>query len=159
MAQGSRFGGQSLFVKDGRLYYIYNFLGVGPDQTLVTQAPTPDGTSSGLTSPSPNTDQHCEPHGPAPLYLDHPPVVRIDDLRTHAVRYALAGEGLCRIRRRRYRQQPVRLHVRLHLRAIHRLIIDVGEDAYIALEHHFAAALARDERVSRFTRAGRPAAT
>jgi hypothetical protein len=30
-AQGSRFGGCSLFVKDGKLIYVDNFLGIPPD--------------------------------------------------------------------------------------------------------------------------------
>ena len=31
-AQGSRFGGHSLFVKDGKLIYVYNFLGIPPSR-------------------------------------------------------------------------------------------------------------------------------
>ena len=38
-AQGSRFGGHALFVKDGKLYYVYNFLGIPPEQRLVADAP------------------------------------------------------------------------------------------------------------------------
>ena len=34
-AQGSRFGGHALYVKNGKLTYAYNFLGI-PPQTLVT---------------------------------------------------------------------------------------------------------------------------
>ena len=35
VAQGSRFGGYSLFVKDGKLTYVYNFLGIPPEQRIV----------------------------------------------------------------------------------------------------------------------------
>ncbi|MGL4944505.1 MAG: sulfatase-like hydrolase/transferase [Thermoguttaceae bacterium] len=34
--QGSRFGGHSLFIKDGRLHYVYNFLGIKPEQHYVS---------------------------------------------------------------------------------------------------------------------------
>ena len=40
-AQGSRFGGYSMFVKDGKLTYVYNFLGIPPEQTLTADAPAP----------------------------------------------------------------------------------------------------------------------
>ena len=32
VSQGSRFGGYTLFVKDGRLNFVYNFLGIPPDK-------------------------------------------------------------------------------------------------------------------------------
>jgi hypothetical protein len=40
MAQGSRFGGHALFVKNGKLCYVYNFLGIPPEQQLIANAPT-----------------------------------------------------------------------------------------------------------------------
>ena len=38
-AQGSRFGGHSLFIKDGRLTYAYNFLGIPPETAHHCGAP------------------------------------------------------------------------------------------------------------------------
>ena len=37
LAQGSRFGGHALFVKDRRLHYVYNFLGIPPEQHLASE--------------------------------------------------------------------------------------------------------------------------
>src|SRR5262249_57024543 len=34
---GSRFGGHVLFVKDRKLHYVYNFLGIRPEQHLVSK--------------------------------------------------------------------------------------------------------------------------
>ena len=34
-AHGSRFGGHSLFIKDKKLHYVYNFLGIPPEQQFV----------------------------------------------------------------------------------------------------------------------------
>ena len=39
VAQGSRFGGYSMFVKDGTLYFVYNFLGIPPEQRVSASAP------------------------------------------------------------------------------------------------------------------------
>ena len=39
VSQGSRFGGYTLFVKNGKLIFIYNFLGI-EEQRLVAEAPT-----------------------------------------------------------------------------------------------------------------------
>ena len=37
-AHGSRFGGHSLFIKNRKLYYVYNFLGIKPEQKFVSTA-------------------------------------------------------------------------------------------------------------------------
>ena len=39
-AQGSRFGGHSLFVHEGQLVYAYNFLGIPPEVRVTGAAPT-----------------------------------------------------------------------------------------------------------------------
>src|SRR4029078_11859715 len=41
-AHGSRFGGHTLFLKDHKLHYVYNFLGIAPEQhftSSITLAP------------------------------------------------------------------------------------------------------------------------
>ncbi|MEI6915662.1 MAG: arylsulfatase, partial [Armatimonadota bacterium] len=35
-AHGSRFGGHALFIKDKKLYYVYNFLGIKPEQQFIS---------------------------------------------------------------------------------------------------------------------------
>jgi arylsulfatase len=41
-AHGSRFGGHALFVKDNKLHYVSNFLGIKPEQVFVS-GPLPEG--------------------------------------------------------------------------------------------------------------------
>ncbi|MGH3011050.1 MAG: arylsulfatase, partial [Gaiellaceae bacterium] len=41
VAQGSRFGGYTLFVKGGQLTFVYNFLGIPPEQRLSAPVPSP----------------------------------------------------------------------------------------------------------------------
>ena len=36
-AHGSRFGGHALFIKDRKLHYVYNFLGIKPEQKFVSE--------------------------------------------------------------------------------------------------------------------------
>src|SRR5262245_11642352 len=43
VAQGSRFGGHALFIKHQKLYYVYNFLGIKPEQKLVSPRPLTPG--------------------------------------------------------------------------------------------------------------------
>ena len=38
-SQGSRFGGYSMFVKDGELRFVYNFLGIPPEQSSAAPRP------------------------------------------------------------------------------------------------------------------------
>src|SRR6185312_17278068 len=40
-AHGSRFGGHSMFIKDRKLHYVYNFLGIKPEQVLVSEESAP----------------------------------------------------------------------------------------------------------------------
>ena len=40
-AHGSRFGGHALFLKDRKLWYVYNFLGIPPEQQFVSDALEP----------------------------------------------------------------------------------------------------------------------
>jgi hypothetical protein len=94
VAQGSRFGGYSLFVKDAKLYYVYNFLGVPPEQQLIADLPAPGRHLIGVEFTKVSVGQHKEPHGPCKLYVDDN-VVAEAEIRTIYTRYGLPGEGLC----------------------------------------------------------------
>ena len=47
-AHGSRFGGHALFIKDKKLHYVYNFLGIKPEQEFVSEELTPGKHSLGV---------------------------------------------------------------------------------------------------------------
>jgi hypothetical protein len=118
VAQGSRFGGYSLSVKDGTLTYVYNFLGIPPEQRISTPAPRSGRHIVGVEFTRDRLGDHYEPIGTARLYVDDD-VMAEQEIRTIAAFYALCGEGLC-------------------------IGYDGGDDAYIDVERHFAAAMARD---------------
>jgi hypothetical protein len=144
VAQGSRFGGFSLFVKDGKLQYVYNFLGIPPEQRIVADAPTSGTHVVGVEFTKERAGEHHEPHGPLRLYVDDE-VVAEDEIRTVASRYALCGEGLC-IGYDGGDAVSSEYTSRFEFTGgtIVKVVFDVGDDAYIDVEQHLAAAMARD---------------
>jgi arylsulfatase A-like enzyme len=143
-AQGSRFGGYSLFVKGARLYFIYNFLGIPPEQRLVANAPGPGRHIVGVEFRKDRVSEHLECFGTMILHVDDQPVAEAE-FRTMTGRYALCGEGLCIGRDSgdavsvEYKPQFPFTHGR-----IIRVVYDVADDAYIDLERNMLAAIARE---------------
>jgi arylsulfatase len=94
-AHGSRFGGHSLFLKDKKLYYVYNFLGIRPEQQLVSsETLTPGKYVLGVEFTREKTGEHGESVGTAKLYVNDK-VVAQGPLRTQLGKFTLAGDGLC----------------------------------------------------------------
>ena len=66
-AHGSRFGGHALFIKDGKLHYVYNFLGIKPEQKFVSEELAPGKHALGMefvreksaSTASPSATQCC----------------------------------------------------------------------------------------------------
>ena len=52
IAQGGRFGGWAVYVKDGRLAFVYNVLGIQEFTTVADEPVPPAGTSCGWSSPT-----------------------------------------------------------------------------------------------------------
>src|SRR5262249_36528015 len=94
-AHGSRFGGHALFLKDKKLYYVYNFLGIQPEQKLVSSAEIQPGKHvPGVEFTRESAGEHKENLGKAKLYVDDK-VVAEGALRTQLGKFTLAGDGLC----------------------------------------------------------------
>ena len=144
VAQGSRFGGYSLFVKDGKLHYVYNFLGIPPEQKVVADAPTSGTHVVGVEFTKQRTGEYHEPHGQLKLHVDDE-VVAEDEIRGVASRYSLCGEGLCigydggDAVSGEYRPK-----FGFSGGTIIKVVYDVADDAYVDVEQHVAAAMARD---------------
>ena len=144
VAQGSRFGGYTLFVKDGKLTYVYNFLGIPPEQTLAVDAPSPGSHIVGVEFTKQRAGEHHEPIGTVKLHIDDQDVGEME-IRTMASRYSLCGEGLCvgydggDVVSRQYPPRFAFTGGR-----VVKVVFDVADDAYIDVEQHLAAAMARD---------------
>ncbi|RWC78265.1 MULTISPECIES: arylsulfatase [unclassified Mesorhizobium] len=94
-AHGSRFGGHSLFIKDMKLHYVYNFLGIKPEQTFVSKQLKPGKYTFGMEfirdkKPGP----HGESLGKTTLYVNDE-VVAQGDMKSQLGKFTLSGDGLC----------------------------------------------------------------
>lgn len=144
VAQGSRFGGYSLFVKGGKLFYVYNFLGIPPEQRLVVEAPKLGKHIVGVEFVKERITKQLETLGQMTLYVDEEPVAHAA-FRTQTGRYILCGEGLCvgydggDAVSSEYKPQFPFANGR-----VVKVVFDVADDVYLDLERKFAAAMARD---------------
>jgi Sulfatase len=143
VSQGSRFGGYSLFVKDGRLSFVYNFLGIPPEQTLSCAAPVGRHVVGAAFERCEITPK-SEALGAMTLYVDEDAKATAE-FRIQCGHYSLAGEGLAV---GRDTGDPVSHEYRSQFPltggTVDKVVYDVADDAYIDLERRLGAALARD---------------
>jgi arylsulfatase len=93
-AHGSRFGGHALFIKDRKLHYVYNFLGIKPEQQLVSPELTPGKFSLGMEFKRERAGKYHESLGTTSLYVNDK-VVATGPMRTQPGKFTLSGDGLC----------------------------------------------------------------
>ena len=67
---GSRFGGHALFIKDSKLHYVYNFLGIRPEQKFVSGELKPGMRVLGVEFTRESAGKYHESVGTAKLYVD-----------------------------------------------------------------------------------------
>ena len=143
-AHGSRFGGHTLFIKDRKLHYVYNFLGIKPEQTLVSPELQPGQLTLGVEFVRERTGEHGESLGTAKLYVGEQ-VVAEGPLRAQIGPFTLAGDGLCV---GFDSADPVsRTYPAGFPFTGGRILgvgIDVSEEQYLDLEREASAAFARD---------------
>ena len=143
-AQGSRFGGHSLFLKDGKLHYVYNFLGVGEERTWTADVPAPGRHIFGIDFAREGVDDEHQPIGTTTLYVDDRQVAKGPHAGHGDPVLALRRGPLHRLRRRRRRQPAVRTDVPVLRRRDHPGVFNVTEEAYLDAEARLAALMARD---------------
>jgi hypothetical protein len=93
-AHGSRFGGHVLFIKDRKLYYVYNFLGIKPEQKFVSGQLAPGKHAVGMEFVREKAGKYGESLGTTKLYVDNK-VVTEGPMRTQTGFFTLCGDGLC----------------------------------------------------------------
>lgn len=94
-AHGSRFGGHSLFIKDKKLNYVYNFLGIKPEQVFTSDVELEPGSYTlGMDFTKSGTGDNGEILGSMNLYIDDQ-VVASGDMKTQPAKFTLSGDGLC----------------------------------------------------------------
>ena len=143
-AHGSRFGGHALFLKDQKLYYVYNFLGVPPEQEFVSGKLEPGKYVLGMEFTKESMGQYHEAHGTTKLYVNED-VVATGTMRTQIGAFTFCGDGLCI---GRDSGDAVSAHYTAPFRftggTIHQVEVNVGDDQYVDLERDAAAMLARE---------------
>lgn len=92
-AHGSRFGGHSLFIKDHKLYYVYNFLGI-KEQQLVSGALKPGKYTVGMEFTKEGAGEHNESLGTMKLYIKDKEVAA-GPMTAQVGKFTLVGDGLC----------------------------------------------------------------
>ncbi|HTZ54711.1 MAG TPA: arylsulfatase [Candidatus Acidoferrum sp.] len=93
-AHGSRFGGHSLFIKDKKLHYVYNFLGIKPEQEFVSPELKPGKYTLGMEFTRERAGENNESLGTTKLYVDDK-VVAEGPMKTQPGKFTLSGDGLC----------------------------------------------------------------
>jgi arylsulfatase len=143
-AHGGVGGGHSLYLKDGRAHYVYNWLGEHV-QTISSPDPLPTGTHV-ITAEFSKTGDH--PTGSATgkltLYVDTEPVAD-DEIMTQPGVFSLTGDGLSV---GRDSGSPVTAEYSAPYAfaggTIERVVIDVSGDHYVDHEKEVLAYIARD---------------
>jgi arylsulfatase A-like enzyme len=145
LAQGARFGGYALFLKDRKLWYVYNFIGIPPEQQLVSPKEIEPGAHVlGVEFTKESVGSHDEAIGTATLHIEDTAVAK-ESWRTQLGQFALAGEGLSIGRdsgdsvSKEY--TPYFAFTGGRIRQVE---ISIGDDVYVDLERNFHAGLARD---------------
>ena len=93
-AHGSRFGGHSLFIKDKKLHYVYNFLGIPPEQKFVSPELKPGKYTLGMEFTRESAGKFKESVGKTKLYVNDR-VVAEGPMRAQVGKFTLCGDGLC----------------------------------------------------------------
>ena len=143
-AQGSRFGGHALYVKDHKIVYVNNFLGIDADQTVIADAPRDGRHIVGVEFTKARMGEHQESYGPCRLHIDERTADE-REIRTMTGHYALCGEGLC-IGYDSGDAVTAAYRPRFDFTGgtIVKVVFDVGDDLYVDAEQHLEAAMSRD---------------
>lgn len=133
-----------MFAKDGKLTYVYNFLGLAPEQVLSTSIPSSGKHIVGVEFIKEKMSDKNETLGKMRLYLDNK-VVDEKPFRTQAGHYSLSGEGLCV---GRDSGDPVSKQYKAKFDftggKIAKVVYDVSNDAYQNVENEFKVKMAKE---------------
>jgi hypothetical protein len=143
-AHGSRFGGHVLFIKDGKLHYVYNFLGIKPEQDFVSGPLTPGKHSLGMEFTRESAGKYGESLGTATLYIDDKAETK-GPMRAQIGQFSLSGDRLCVGYDSGDAVSPQYQYPGTFTGGtIQGVGVDVSKEAYIDLQREASGYLARD---------------
>jgi arylsulfatase len=146
-AMGSHFGGHALYIKDRRLHYVYNFVGI-VEQKVISTEEVPTGKSVILSAAF--EKQGEEPRGVAQgtlsLYFGENKVGEVQ-IQTQPGFFSLTGDGLCvgwDSGAPVTDDYPGTMPWRFTGGTIKRVAVDVSGEHYVDLEREAVAMMARE---------------
>ncbi|WP_345762814.1 arylsulfatase [Diaminobutyricibacter sp. McL0608] len=146
-AQGSRFGGHALYVKDNRLHYVNNVVGLREQLIRGTEdLPTGDDLILSASFEMDGTDDQHMPTGMLTLFHNETPVGSMR-ISTQPGKFSLAGEGLTVGRDSGApvtSDYPGREPWAFTGGTLHRVAVDVSGEPYLNLEREAQAMLMRE---------------
>ena len=146
-SQGSRFGGHSLYVKNGRLHYVNSFVGMF-EQTVVATEDLPVGTDLILSASFEKEGSGPSPVSEGVLSLYHgEKKVGEGRIKTQPGSYMIAGEGLAvgrDVGDPVTQDYPGERPYTFTGGTIRRVAVDVSGEPYIDLEREAAGMLMRE---------------
>ncbi len=145
-AHGAQFGGHALYLKDGTLKYVYNYLGLA-EQVVVSEQAVPPGAHV-LGVEFTRTDMTPEATlGTLNLFVDGTGVGELTDVKTQLGKFNLCGEGL-NIGRDGgapvTEDYPAGRPWEFTGGTITRVIVDVSDASYVDLEREAIGMMKRD---------------
>ena len=146
-ANGSRFGGHSLYIKDGKLKYVNNMIGL-KEQIVVADKDLPKGSCIvGVDFVMANVDKKAmKTTGTATLYINDQQVAQ-QNIETQLGAFSVAGEGFMvgRCAGAPVTEDFPGVHPWAFTGGtIQKVVIDVSGDHYVDLEMEAMAAMKRD---------------
>ncbi len=146
-AHGSRFGGHALYIRDNRLHYVYNFVGIEEQRIVATEEiPTGENLIFSASFAKDGEDPPGVATGLLSLYYGDRKVGE-GRIRTQPGKFAIAGEGLCVGRDMGEAvtdDYPGSRPWRFADGTIRRLVVNVSGRPYVDLEREAVAMLARE---------------
>ncbi len=146
-AHGSRFGGHSLYIKDNRLHYVYNFVGLDEQHVTATED-LPTGTRLILSAAFAKDGENPPGLATGILSLYHgAQKVGEGRIRTQPGKFSLAGEGLnvgCDRGEAVTDDYPGDAPWPFTGGTIQRVVVDVSGSPYVDLEREAVAMLSRE---------------
>ncbi len=143
-SHGARFGGHSLYIKDGKLKYAYNFVGLF-EQNIESTESVPTGKCI-LSAAFVREGTDMPTHGTLTLYINDKPVGS-GQIKTQPGNFSLVGEGL---NVGKDVGEPVTADYagdrpwQFTGGTIKQVIVDVSGEAYVDLEKEAVAMMARE---------------
>lgn len=144
--QGGRHGGHVLFIQDGRLHYVYNFLGED-EQKVSSSAAVPLGKHIlGVRYTRGGTVENSHtPLGDVALYIDDAVVGSLADVKSHPGTFGLAGAA---ISIGRNSGSPTSRAFKAPFvftgGTIAKVVVDISGEPYVDLEKELALAFSKD---------------